>query len=157
MIGLDRAKGRAHVGPTRDEDGRQIIPPRVLGYDTLVRAVGSLSNDFGTPGVAEHAITLEMLDQAARFNRRMINACLRANAQYEPLAKRHLHCAIVGAGATGVELAAELHKTMRDLVSYNLDAIDFDMLIKIDLIEAAPRILSALPEHLAAGAAGFPA
>jgi NADH dehydrogenase len=152
MIGLDRAKRQVYVAPTDDEDGQQIIPPRVLGYDTLVMAVGSLSNDFGTPGVAEHAITLDTLDQAARFNRRMINACLRANAQYEPLRPGQLHCAIVGAGATGVELAAELHKTMRDLASYNLDAIDFDMLIKIDLIEAAPRILPALPEHLAAGA-----
>src|ERR1700734_860429 len=72
MIGLDRAKRQVYVAPSNDEDGQQIIPPRVLGYDTLVMAVGSLSNDFGTPGVAEHAITLDTLDQAARFNRRMI-------------------------------------------------------------------------------------
>ena len=125
----------------------------MLGYDTLVIAVGSMSNDFGTPGVNEHAITLDTLDQATRFNRRMINACLRANAQYEPLRLGQLHCAIVGAGATGVELAAELHKSMRDLASYNLDHIDFDMYIKIDLIEAAPRILPALPESLATATA----
>ncbi len=72
-----------------------------------------------------------------------------ANAQYEPLRPGQLHCAIVGAGATGVELAAELHKSMRDLVSYNLDRIDADKHIKIELIEAAPRILPALPESLA--------
>jgi NADH:ubiquinone reductase (H+-translocating) len=153
MIGLNRGRRQVHVAPSADEDGRQIIPPRVLGYDTLVIAVGSMSNDFGTPGVAEHAITLDMLDQAARFNRRMINACLRANAQYEPLQPGQLHVAIVGAGATGVELAAELHKTMRDVASYNLDAIDFDNAIKIDLIEAAPRILPALPEDIAADTA----
>src|ERR1700730_6605406 len=153
MVGLNRAKRQIYVAPSVDEDGQTVIPPRVLGYDTLVIAVGSLSNDFGTPGVNEHAITLDTLDQASRFNRRMINACLRANAQYEPLRPGQLHCAIVGAGATGVELAAELHKTMRDLASYNLDAIDFDMLIKIDLIEAAPRILPALPESLAAATA----
>jgi NADH:ubiquinone reductase (H+-translocating) len=122
MIGLNRAKRQIYVAPSVDEDGHTVIPPRVLGYDTLVIAVGSLSNDFGTPGVNEHAITLDTLDQAARFNRRMINACLRANAQYEPLRPGQLHCAIVGAGATGVELAAELHKSMRDLASYNLDA-----------------------------------
>ena len=124
-----------------DEDGQTVIPPRVLGYDTLVIAVGSLSNDFGTPGVNEHAIALDTLDQASRFNRRMINACLRANAQYEPLRPGQLHVAIVGAGATGVELAAELHKTMRDVVSYNLDRINPEMRIRIELIEAAPRIL----------------
>ncbi len=153
MVGLNRAKRQIYVAPSLDEDGQTIIPPRVLGYDTLVIAVGSLSNDFGTPGVTEHAITLDTLDQATRFNRRMINACLRANAQYEPLRPGQLHCAIVGAGATGVELAAELHKSMRDLASYNLDRIDFDKLIKIDLIEAAPRILPALPESLATATA----
>jgi len=150
MVGLNRAKQQIHVAPSHDEDGQTIIPPRVLGYDTLVIAVGSLSNDFGTPGVAENAIALDTLDQAARFNRRMINACLRANAQYEPLRPGQLHCAIIGGGATGVELAAELHKSMRDLASYNLDRINFDRLIKIDLIEAAPRILPALPETIAA-------
>jgi NADH dehydrogenase len=149
MIGLNRAKRQVYVAPSVDEDGQTVIPPRVLGYDTLIVAVGSLSNDFGTPGVNEHAITLDTLDQAARFNRRMINACLRANAQYEPLRPGQLHVAIIGAGATGVELAAELHKSMRDLASYNLDRIDFDKHIKIDLIEAAPRILPALPESLA--------
>src|ERR1700730_1519262 len=148
MIGLDRAKRQVYVAPTDDEDGQQIIPPRVLGYDTLVMAVGSLSNDFGTPGVRDYAITLDTIDEAARFNRRMINACLRANAQYEPLRPGQLHCAIIGAGATGVELAAELHKSMRDLASYNLDRIDFDMHIKIELIEAAPRILPELPASI---------
>jgi len=149
MVDLNRAKRQVYVAPTHDEDGEIVIPPRVLGYDTLIVAVGSLANDFGTPGVMAHAITLDTLDQAVRFNRRMINACLRANAQYEPLRPGQLHCVIVGAGATGVELAAELHKSMRDLASYNLDRIDFDKLIKIDLIEAAPRILPALPENLA--------
>jgi len=149
MAGLDRAKRHVHVAPSVDEEGQTVTPPRVLGYDTLVIAVGSMSNDFGTPGVSAHAITLDTLDQASRFNRRLINACLRANAQYEPLKPGQLHCAIIGAGATGVELAAELHKTMRDLVSYNLDRIDFDMHIKIELIEAAERILPALPESLA--------
>jgi NADH dehydrogenase len=153
MIGLNRAKRQVYVAPSVDEDGQTIIPPRVLGYDTLVVAIGSLANDFGTPGVAEHAITLDTLDQAVRFNRRMINACLRANAQYEPLRPGQLYCAIVGAGATGVELAAELHKSMRDLASYNLDRIDFEKHIKIDLIEAAPRILPALPESLASATA----
>jgi NADH dehydrogenase len=149
MVGLNRTKRQIYVAPSQDEDGETVIPPRVLGYDTLVIAVGSLSNDFGTPGVSEYAIALDTVEQAARFNRRMIDACLRANAQYEPLRPGQLHCAIVGAGATGVELAAELHKSMRDLASYNLDRIDFDMHIKIDLIEAAPRILSALPDSIA--------
>jgi NADH dehydrogenase len=83
----------------------------------------------------------------------MIDACLRANAQYEKLSPGQLHCVIVGAGATGVELAAELHKSMREIASHNLDNIDFERLIRITIVEAGPRILPALPEHLARSSA----
>ena len=148
VVGIDRARRKVFVAPSLDDDGRQVIPSRVLGYDTLVMAVGSVCNDFGTPGAARNAIALDSADQAVRFNSRMINACLRANAQREPLSPGQLHCAIIGAGATGVELAAELHKSMREIASHNLDNIDFEKLIRITLIEAGPRILPALPEHL---------
>src|SRR5260221_9359415 len=148
MCGLNRDKRQIYVEATPDDDGRPLIPRRVLGYDTLVIAVGSEGNDFGTPGAKEHAIAIDSAEEAARFNRRMMSACIRANAKYEPLHPGQLHCAIVGAGATGVELAAELHKTMRDIASYKLDNIDFDKVIRITLIEASPRVISALPEHL---------
>ena len=75
------------------------------------------------------------------------------NTQTEPLRPEQLQVAIIGAGATGTELAAELHKTTRQLVAYGLDRIDPDKDIKIHLIEAAPRILPALPERLAEAAA----
>ncbi|RUX51554.1 MAG: NAD(P)/FAD-dependent oxidoreductase [Mesorhizobium sp.] len=153
VVGIDRAKRQVFVAPSFDDDGRQIIPPRVLGYDTLVLAVGSVSNDFGTPGAARHAISLDTAEQATRFNKRMIDACLRANAQYEQLSPGQLHCVIVGAGATGVELAAELHKTMREIASHNLDNIDFEKLIRITIVEAGPRILPALQEHMARASA----
>ncbi len=153
MEGLNREKRQIYVRGSLDEDDKEVIPPRVIGYDTLVIAVGSVMADFGIPGVMEHSIPLESASDAARFNRRMINACLRANAQYEPLRPGQLHCIIVGGGATGVELSAELHKSMRDLASYGLDNIDFDKLIHITLIEAGPRILPALPEEIAASTA----
>jgi NADH dehydrogenase len=155
VVGIGRAKRQVYVAPELDEDGRQVIPPRVLGYDTLVMAVGSVCNDFGTPGAARNAIALDSAEQAIRFNNRMVNACLRANAQREPLSPGQLHCAIIGAGATGVELAAELHKSMREIASHNLDNIDFEKLIRITLIEAGPRILPALPEHLSRASAGL--
>ncbi|MDZ4789917.1 MAG: NAD(P)/FAD-dependent oxidoreductase [Hyphomicrobiales bacterium] len=154
MEGLNREKRQIYVRGSLDENGVEVIPPRVIGYDTLVIAVGSITADFGIPGVIQHSIPLESADDAARFNRRMINACLRANAQYEPLRPGQLHCVIVGGGATGVELSAELHKSMRDLASYGLDNIDFDMLIRITLIEAGPRILPALPEDMATNTLG---
>ena len=149
LIGLDRANKRIHLAATHDEEGREITPDRWLDYDTLVIAIGSVSNDFGTPGVKEHAITLDTLEQAQRFNRRIINACVRASAQPGPIRPGQLHVAIIGAGATGTELSAELHQTTRGLVEFGLDKIDPDKDIRITLIEAAPRILPALPERLA--------
>jgi NADH dehydrogenase len=124
MIGLDRGRKEIRLGATQDEEGRQITPPRSFRYDTLIMAVGSVTNDFGTPGAAEFAIPLETPDQASRFHRRLVNACLRANTQAEPVRPGQLHVAIIGAGATGTELAAELHRTVRAVVAYGLDRID---------------------------------
>jgi NADH dehydrogenase len=152
MEGLDRAKRRVLVAPTFDEDGNEVTPRHVIEYDTLIIAVGSVANYFDTPGAAEYAIALDTEEEAARFHRRMINACLRANAQTEPLRPGQLHCVIVGAGATGIELAAELHKSMRELAAFGLDRIDFDKSIRLTIIEAGPRILPALPERLSAAA-----
>ncbi|MCC7484981.1 MAG: NAD(P)/FAD-dependent oxidoreductase [Burkholderiales bacterium] len=152
MDGLDRGRRVVLVAPAPDEDGRELIPRREIPYDTLVIAVGSHTNDFGTPGAREHAISLDTPDEAERFHRRMIDACIRANAQGGPLRPEQLKVAIIGAGATGVELAAELHKATRELVSYGLDRIDPERDVRLTLIEAAPRILPALPERLSRAA-----
>ena len=148
MVGLDRARREIHVAPVIDEAGAEITGERVYTYDTLVIAVGSLTNDFGTPGVQEHAIALETSAAAARFHRRLVNSLIRAHVQRTPLRPEQLQVAIIGAGATGVELAAELHNTTRDLVAFGLDRIDPDEDIKLNLIEASDRILPALPQRL---------
>jgi NADH:ubiquinone reductase (H+-translocating) len=153
MVGLDRSRRVVAVAPFIDDEGRQITPGQEVPYDTLVIAVGSMTNDFGTPGVKEHALALDTTEDAARFHRRLVNACIRANTQTEPLRPEQLRVAIIGAGATGTELAAELHKTTRQLIAFGLDRIDPDKDIRIDLIEAAPRILPALPERLSQAAA----
>jgi NADH dehydrogenase len=148
MVGLDRASKRIYIDTTYGEDGREVTPRQSLTYDVLVIAIGSITNDFGTPGAAEHAVPLDTTDQASRFNRLLIDACIRANAQAEPIRPGQLHIAIVGAGATGTELAAELHSTVRHLISYGLDRIDPARDIKIVLIEAAGRILPGLSERI---------
>jgi len=148
MAGLDRERRVVKVAPTHDDEGRLLIGEREIRYDTLVIAVGSGTNDFGTPGAQEHAISLDMPAQAERFHNRLINACIRANAQREPLRPEQLNVAIIGAGATGVELAAELHHTTRELVAFGLERINAERDIRITLIEAGPRVLPALPERL---------
>jgi NADH:ubiquinone reductase (H+-translocating) len=153
LIGLDRGTRKVHLAAYFDEEGNEVTPPRSFPYDTLVIAVGSESNDFGTPGVREHAISLDTPVQAKRFHSRLVNAYIRAHAQPEALRTEQLQVAIIGAGATGAELAAELHYTMRQLIVYGLDRIDPEKDIKIELIEAADRILPALPERLSTAAA----
>jgi len=155
MIGLDRERREVLVAPYVDEDGHEVTPRRVFGYDTLVMAVGSQSNDFGTPGVREHAMRLECAADALRFHSRMVNACIRAHAQATPLRPEQLHVAIIGAGATGVELAAELHRTTREVVAFGLDRVDADKDIKVTVIEAAPRVLPALPPRLSQATEGL--
>ena len=155
MIDLDRAQREIVVGRVVDDEGVEIAAERRIAYDTLVIAVGSQINDFGTPGVAAFALAIDNPEQAARFNRRLINACIRAHAQPGPLLPGQLQVAIIGAGATGVELSAELRHTTRALVAYGLDRIDPVKDIGINLIEAADRILPALPVRLSKAADGL--
>jgi NADH dehydrogenase len=148
MTGLDRQRRQVHVAAFTDEDGDRVAPPRTVDYDTLVICIGSRTNDFGTPGAHEYAIALDDPVEAERFHRRLVNAYMRAHTQSEPLRPEQLHVAIIGAGATGVELAAELHNTTRTLVSYGLDRIDPDKDMRLIVIEAADRVLPALPKRL---------
>ena len=152
MVGLDRAQRLVHMAPSLDDEGREVTPARSFHYDTLVIAVGSVTNDFGTPGVAEHAVPLETLDQAIRFNKRLVNACIRAHAQPGDVRPGQLYVAIIGAGATGTELAADLHQTVRDVLAFGLDRIDAARDVRIVLIEAADRILPALPPRISTAA-----
>lgn len=153
MDGLDRARRVVKLAPTIDEEsGEELIPRREIQYDTLVMAVGSHTNDFGTHGANEHAICLDTPHHAERFHRRLVNACIRANAQRAPIRAEQLNVAIVGGGATGVELAAELHKTTRELVAYGFERIDPERDVQLTIIEGAPRILAAAPERVSAAA-----
>lgn len=146
LAGLDRATREVLIDAVRDDAGTEILPARRVPYDTLVVAIGSLSNDFGTPGVQDHAFTLENAWQANLFHRRLVNACFRANYADDG---RVIHINIVGAGATGVELAAELHNTLRLLAGYGLEHFVPDKQIRIAIVEAGPRILAGLPDYLA--------
>lgn len=153
MTGLDRDNKQIYLAPHIDSEGKEVTREGHFSYDTLIISVGSRTNDFGIKGVEEYAIRLDTPDQAKRFHQRWINACIRAHVQEEPLRPGQLDVAIIGAGATGVELAAELRYATRQLVSYGLNSIDPDKDIGIHLIEAESRILPALPEHLAVSAA----
>jgi NADH dehydrogenase len=145
MSGLDRENKMIQLAATLDDEGRELLPARTIGYDTLVIAVGSNTNDFGTLGAAQHCLFLDSRKQAERFHQQLLNHYLRAHAG--DVASEQISVAIVGAGATGVELAAELHNAAHELAAYGLDKIQpKDM--HITIIEAGPRVLPALPERI---------
>lgn len=148
MDGLDRAAREISLAREIDAKGRELLPRRSLAYDTLVIAVGGVSNDFGVAGVREHCVYLDDHRQADALQQRLLIDFLRAHVQTEPLRPGQLQIAIVGGGATGVELAAELHRAARLLVAHGLDRIEPERDIKITVIEAAPAVLPALPERI---------
>jgi NADH dehydrogenase len=144
MSGLDRTAKQIQLSATFDDAGHELVPARSLSYDTLVIAVGSNTNDFGTVGAAQHCLFLDSREQAERFHQQLLNHYLRAHAGSE---NENISVAIVGAGATGVELAAELHNAAHELAAYGLDRIKpQDM--RITLIEAGSRVLPALPNRI---------
>src|SRR5262249_19945139 len=151
LAGLDRAAKEVNVAQVTDDEGQVILPERRVPYDKLVIAIGSESNDFNTPGVRQHAFPLNNGWQAHLFPRRLVNASFPANFANDG---RVLDIAIVGAGATGVELAAELHNTTRALAAYGLENFDPAKQIRLSIVEAGPRSLPGLPDHVAAGAPG---
>jgi NADH dehydrogenase len=151
--GLDREHKQVHIAATPGEDGTVIIPPRTIPYDLLAIAIGSISNDFGTPGAREHCMFLDNREQADAFQHRLLENYMRAQTQTEPLREGQLNVAIVGAGATGVELAAELHHVTRQMVAYGFDRIVPERDVKISIFEAGQRILPALHKRIAKGAA----
>jgi NADH dehydrogenase len=146
FAGLDRKAKHIVAAAVKDDEGEEILPERRIPYDTLVIAIGSESNDFNTPGVREHAFTIDFPWQAHLFHRRLVNACFRANYAQDG---RVIDIAIVGAGATGVELAAELHNTIRVLAAYGLENFHPEWQIRIAIVEAGPRILPGLPDYIA--------
>jgi NADH dehydrogenase len=152
LISIDRERKQIQIAPVLDEAGELVTPIQTISYDTLIISIGSLTNDFGTEGVAQYAQRLESLADAKRFHLRLVNACLRAQAQSDPLAPHQLKVAIIGAGATGVELAAELHRTTRAIISFGMDRVDPEKDLKVILIEAAPKILPALSDRISTAA-----
>ena len=129
----------------------------------MVLAIGSVTNFFGVPGTAEHALALDTAAQADRFRRRLISACMRAESgrapgsapARDPAQRPTVSVVIIGAGATGVELSAELRNTAQVLSAYGLHDLDPRHDIRIHVVEAGPRILPALPARVSSGIAAL--
>lgn len=154
MMGLDRSRKSIRLAGLTDADGNKVLPACDVSYDSLVIAIGSEGNDYGISGAREHCIFLDSREQADRFHTLLLNLFVRFLYQAEqdapPLPT--LQVAIVGAGATGVELAAELHNVSMKTRGIGAEHRKEEKSMQISLVEGGPRILPALPEKLAKAA-----
>ncbi|AWB57552.1 NAD(P)/FAD-dependent oxidoreductase [Colwellia sp. Arc7-D] len=146
---IDQSNKTITLAALYDELDHIILPERKVKYDHLVIAIGSVSNDFNTPGIKEHCYFLDSNQQAERFQHTLLDSFTRLHQDDNQ--QQSLNIAIVGGGATGVELSAELYHVSELLKLYGLTNMSAKRL-HIHLIEAGPRILPALPERIATSA-----
>lgn len=149
LTNINRENKTITLAEIHDKEGQLLVPERQLNFDILVMALGSVSNDFGTAGVKDHCIFLDNPQQAHRFHDEMLNLFLSYSVLHKPDDK--INIAIVGGGATGVELSAELYNAIEQLTSYGFEGLDKEAL-NVTLVEAGERILPALPVRISTAA-----
>ena len=150
---VDRARRIATIGAVLDSDGMQIVPQREVHYHDLVLAVGSVTHFFNVPGASRHALPLEHVGHAEDFRKKFLAACAKVNHLADaPGAPpvRPVCINVIGAGATGVELAAALRHAVGQLAMYRFKALDPERDVRIRLIEGAARVLPVLDPRISA-------
>ncbi len=145
VVGMNRDERELLLAPMIGTHGEEVLHARRVAYETLVFAVGAHSNAFGIAGVREHCYSLDSSGQAQAFHLELLNRFL--HLQEEGGEGEYVTVAIVGAGATGVELAAELFNAAERMQHYGVERAGRDGL-RVVLIEAADRVLPALPEAI---------
>ncbi|MGS0824647.1 NAD(P)/FAD-dependent oxidoreductase [Shewanella sp. 0m-8] len=137
MIDLDRETKQITLAAINDDKGHELLPARLIDYDYLVIAIGSIANDFNITGVRDHCVFLDSTEQAMEIRTMLLNKFMRYASHHQLDDK--IKIAVVGAGATGVEMSAEMHHAVDQLrgFGYKIDS----SLLEITLIEADERIL----------------
>jgi NADH dehydrogenase len=122
-----------------------------VAYDHVVITPGSVTNDFGIPGVREHALSLKWLEDGRAVRHRILSTFEDA-ALVEDAARRRelLSFAIVGAGPVGVELAASMRDLMENTLRGIYPSIDVRHEPSITLIDGADRVVPSMDPRLSA-------
>jgi len=152
MLALDAAQRELTVGAIVADGVEQVLPERRIRFDSLVMAVGSTSNYFGVPGAAEHTISLNATEDAERFRLTLLKLLTLAELKKSTQPDAGVDVVIIGGGATGVELAAELREASGVYAAYGFRQLQAERDVRITLLEGAPRILAPLPEKVSAAA-----
>jgi NADH dehydrogenase len=152
LIAVDRVGKTVTLAAVCDEEGAEILPLRDVNYDTLILAIGSETNFFDVPGTNEHALAIDTVRQAEHFRRRLVSICMRVQSGFadaKESAGRSVHIVVIGGGATGVELAAELRDAGEALAMYERYDTAPPLQIHITVVDSGKRILAQLPQELA--------
>jgi NADH dehydrogenase len=175
MTALDPQARTLTVSAIATAEHEQVLPERKISFESLVLAIGSTSNYFGVPGAQEHTISLNATEDAERFRLTLLKLLTKAALRKGPGAAPDLagepatapvtppgqpasagaggvDIVIIGGGATGVELAAELREASGVYAAYGFGHLDAMRDVRITLLEGAPRILAPLPERVSAAA-----
>ncbi|WP_162933490.1 NAD(P)/FAD-dependent oxidoreductase [Sulfitobacter mediterraneus] len=148
FAGVDYQERWVMLDPVLSDEDVELSPARAVPYDILVLAIGSRSNDFGTLGVSEHCLFLDTPTEAKRLQSEILNLCLRMETGALKVDNNAIRLAIVGGGATGVELAAELREATEQLGRNGIDKLRIPDSVGITVIEGSERLVGALPESI---------
>jgi len=161
VVQVDRARhtltvrSRLHDGAT---EGGGVGDHSVIGYGRLVLAYGSVTNFFGIPGAEQHCLALDSVERAEAFRKRFLHLCEAAGRRRHADARSaapaqdiaQLHIVIVGAGPTGIELAADLRHTVDTLAHYGLSGLAAPHQVRIRIVERGPQVLPSLDTEASA-------
>ncbi|ARC54761.1 NADH dehydrogenase [Candidatus Riesia sp. GBBU] len=145
LLNIDRENKLILLKEIKNKNGKTLVRKRKIFFDILVIATGGISNDFNIPGVKKHCMFLDNLNQAKLFHKKILESFFILSNKKEKLKK--ISIAIVGGGATGIELSAELYNLIKYLNKYKFDGKSF-YVINVILIESEDRILPSLPEKI---------
>src|ERR671912_550990 len=116
-------------------------------YDQLIISLGGQPNFFGIPGVEEHSLTMRGVEDAERVRNRVIERFEEVSLIRDEVPDSKLTFVVIGAGATGVEVASEIHSLVHESLAPDYPNID-PYRVRIYLLEALPNILLELDPAL---------
>jgi NADH dehydrogenase len=137
-----------------DPDGKRVIlrDGATIGYDSLIVSTGSQTSYYGNDGWRAWAPSLKSVEEATAIRHKILYAfeCAERSSSEEE-ARAWLTFVIVGAGATGMELAGALAEIANETLKNDFRHIN-PREARIILMEGGPRVLNAFPEDLSAKA-----
>ena len=116
-------------------------------YDQLIISLGGQPNFFGIPGVEEHSLTMRGVEDAERVRNRVIERFEEVSLIRDDVPESKLTFVVIGGGATGVEVASEIHTLVHEHLAPDYPNID-PYRVRIYLLEALPNILPELDPAL---------